>query len=211
MARYIDANCKLCRREGIRLYLKGERCFTDKCAVERRGYAPGQHGRASARRFKGSDYALRLREKQKAKRIYGILEKQFRNYFIKGAKESGVTGENLLVSLESRLDNIVYRLGFCPSRKSARQLIRHRHFMVNDRIVDIPSYSVSPGNEVAVKKKSRQLGIIQVSIENHNQSEMLPWLSVDYKSMVGRMLTIPTRDEVPVSIQEQLIVELYSK
>lgn len=211
MARYTEASCKLCRREGMKLFLKGERCYTDKCAIERRNFAPGQHGRSMARRRKSSDYQLQLREKQKVKRIYGVLEKQFRNYYVRASKKSGVTGENLMQLLETRLDNVIYRLGFAPSRKSARQLVRHRHIKVNGRIVDIPSYQVSPGEEITVKQKSHELGLILSTIERRGKQETVSWLSVDYKSQTGKLLEIPTRESIPITAQEQLIVELYSK
>ncbi|MBN2287986.1 MAG: 30S ribosomal protein S4 [Candidatus Glassbacteria bacterium] len=211
MARYTKANCKLCRREGVKLFLKGERCYTDKCAIERKNFAPGQHGRMAGRRRKVSDYSLQLREKQKVKRIYGILEKQFRNYFKRAAHKTGVTGELLLQSIETRLDNVVYRLGLAPSRKSARQLVRHRHIQVNGGIVDIPSYQVAPGQEVRVKEKSRNMGLILSSIERRGKQDVLPWLSVDYKTQTGKLLEVPTRANIPTTAQEQLIVELYSK
>jgi small subunit ribosomal protein S4 len=195
----------------MKLFLKGERCYTDKCAIERRNFAPGQHGRTMARRRKSSDYQLQLREKQKVKRIYGVLEKQFRNYYVKASKKSGVTGENLMQLLETRLDNVLYRLGFAPSRKSARQLVRHRHIKVNGRTVDIPSYQVSVGEEIAVKKGSNELGLVLSTIERRGKQETLSWLSVDYKSQSGKLLEIPTRDNIPITAQEQLIVELYSK
>jgi len=211
MARYTGPNCKLCRREGVKLFLKGERCYTDKCAIERKNFAPGQHGRMAGRRRKVSEYSLQLREKQKVKRIYGILEKQFRNYFHKAARKSGVTGENLLQLLETRLDNVVYRLGFAPSRKSARQLVRHKHILVNGRTVNIPSYQVTPGMEISLKEKSRNLGLVLSTIERRGKQEVVPWLSVDYKTQTGKLLEIPTRDNIPINAQEQLIVELYSK
>ena len=211
MARYTEASCKLCRREGQKLFLKGERCYTDKCAIERKNFAPGQHGRMSGRRRKVSDYSLQLREKQKAKRIYGVLEKQFRSYFKQAARKSGITGEFLLQMLETRLDNVVYRLGLAPSRKSARQLVRHRHIQVDGGIVDIPSYQVVPGQEICVKGKSRNMGLILSSIERRGKQDVLPWLSVDYKTQTGKLLEIPTRADIPTTAQEQLIVELYSK
>ena len=152
MARYTEASCKLCRREGVKLFLKGERCYTDKCGIERKNFAPGQHGRMAGRRRKVSDYSLQLREKQKVKRIYGVLEKQFRNYYGKASRRSGITGENLLQLLETRLDNVIYRLGFAPSRKSARQLIRHRHVQVNGKIVDVPSFLVASGHEINIRE-----------------------------------------------------------
>jgi len=211
MSRYTEASCKLCRREGQKLFLKGERCYTDKCAIERKNFAPGQHGRMAGRRRKVSDYSLQLREKQKTKRIYGVLEKQFRSYFKQAAHKSGITGELLLQMLETRLDNVVYRLGLAPSRKSARQLVRHRHIQVNGRTVDIPSYQVVPGQEICVKEKSRNMGLILSSIERRGKQDVLPWLSVDYKTQTGKLLEIPTRADIPTTTQEQLIVELYSK
>ena len=211
MARQTGTSCKLCRREGNKLFLKGERCYTDKCAIERRNFAPGQHGRSAGRRRKLSDYSLQLREKQKVKRIYGLLERQFRNYFFKATRKSGVTGQNLMQLLETRLDNVVFRLGFAPSRNSARQLVNHRHILINGRIVDIPSYQVSPGEEISVKESSRGLGLILSSIEKRGKQETVSWLTVDYKSQTGKLLEIPTRDSIPVNAQEQLIVELYSK
>ncbi|MFH1071456.1 MAG: 30S ribosomal protein S4 [Candidatus Glassbacteria bacterium] len=211
MARYTEASCKQCRREGIKLFLKGERCYTDKCAIERRNFVPGQHGRVASRRRKASDYNVQLREKQKVKRIYGILEKQFHNYYEKATRQSGVTGENLLRLLESRLDNIIYRLGFAPSRKSARQLVKHCHIQINGKTVDVPSYQVAPGELIAVREPSHSLGLVLSTIERRGKQEVLPWLSVDYKTQTGKMLEVPTRENIPITIQEQLIVELYSK
>lgn len=211
MARYTGPVCRLCRREGLKLFLKGTRCYTEKCAVERRGYAPGVHGRGTGRRRKASEYALQLREKQKVKRIYGVLETQFENYFSDASQRSGVTGENLLANLETRLDNVVYRLGFAGSRKAARQLIRHRHVVVNDRPVDIPSYHVQPGDVIRVRERARALPLVVEGIERRGQEGTVPWLEVDYKSATGRMLETPTRAGIPVAAQEQLIVELYSK
>ena len=211
MARYTEASCKLCRRETVKLFLKGERCYTDKCAIERKNFVPGQHGRLGGRRRKVSEYSQQLREKQKVKRIYGVLEKQFRNYYHKANRQSGVTGENLLRLLETRLDNILYRLGFAPSRKSARQLVRHRHVLINGKKVDIPSYQVTPGEEICIKQPSRGLGLVLSTIERRGKQETLSWLSVDYKSQSGKMLEQPSRDAIPITAQEQLIVELYSK
>jgi small subunit ribosomal protein S4 len=211
MARYNGPVCKLCRREGQKLFLKGTKCYTEKCPVERRAYPPGHHGPAQARRRKQSDYAVQLREKQKVKRIYGLGERQFRNLFAKAAVLSGITGENLIVSLESRLDNIIFRMGFAPSRASARQLVRHRHVEVNGRIVDIPSYQVAPGDEVAVKASSRQLALVEGSLESRTRPQLLDWLALDEKNRVGRMVRKPTREDIPLAAQEQLIVELYSK
>lgn len=211
MGRHTGPVCRLCRREGQKLFLKGTRCYTEKCAIERRGYPPGAHGRAAARRRKQSEYATQLREKQKVKRIYGLFERQFENYFTRAAQRTGVTGENLLVLLERRLDNVVYRLGLAPSRKAGRQLVRHRHILVNGRPVDIPSFQVSPGNEIRVKDKSREMPLILGAIESRGKEGTLPWLDVDFKSMTGRMLELPTRDTIPIAAEEQLIVELYSK
>jgi len=211
MARYNGPVCKLCRREGQKLFLKGIKCYTEKCPVERRAYPPGQHGPAQARRRKQSDYAVQLREKQKVKRMYGLGEKQFRTLFQKAALQSGITGENLIVALESRLDNIIFRMGFAASRAAARQLVRHRHVEVNGRVVDIPSYQVSAGDEVAVKAKSRRLTAIEESLESRTRPELLDWLALDEKNRVGRVVRKPTRQEIPMAVQEQLIVELYSK
>ncbi len=209
MARYRDANCKLCRREREKLFLKGHRCVTDKCAFERRAYAPGQHGQRM--RFKVSNYGKQLREKQKVRRIYGLLENQFRGYFKKAEKTKGVTGEILLQLLESRLDNIVYRLGFAPSRKAARQLVRHRHFHVNDRIVDIPSFQVKPNDIIKVRDKSKNLDIIHSSLKEFSQTTELAWLRLNKAALEGELLEIPSRENIPITANEQLIVELYSK
>ena len=209
MATYREAKCRLCRREGEKLFLKGSRCFTEKCAFERRGYAPGEHGKD--RRPKETNYGQQLRMKQKARRIYGVLEAQFRNYFAKAERQKGVTGEALLLALERRLDNLVYRFGFAPSRSSARQLVRHRHFMVNDRIVDIPSFQVRVGDEVRVRSASREVPLIQSSLEASKAREPMSWLSVDAEKLAGRLLEYPTRGNIPTKVSEQLIVELYSK
>lgn len=209
MAKYKGAVCRLCRREGIRLYLKGERCYTEKCAIERRGYVPGEHGRD--RRARETPYGLQLREKQKARRIYGILERQFRNYFEKAERKKGVTGEILLQLLETRLDNIVYRLGIATSRAAARQLVRHGHIEVNDGLVNIPSYQVRAGDAVRVREKSKNVVTIKQAVENRRRTEMQSWLDFDDKKMEGRLNQIPSRENIPVPIQEQLIVELYSK
>ncbi|HUO99908.1 MAG TPA: 30S ribosomal protein S4 [Gemmatimonadota bacterium] len=211
MGRYTGPVCRLCRREGQKLFLKGTRCYTEKCAIERRGYPPGAHGRAAARRRKQSEYATQLREKQKVKRVYGVLESQFENYFLKSARTPGVTGENLLIMLERRLDNVVYRLGLAPSRKSGRQLVRHRHIHVNGRPVDVPSFQVSPGDEIRVRERSREMPLILGAIESRGKEGTMPWLEVDFKSMTGRMLELPTRETIPIAAEEQLIVELYSK
>ncbi len=211
MARYTGPVCKLCRREGQKLFLKGTKCFTEKCPVERRPYAPGQHGQAQARRRKASEYAHQLREKQKVKRIYWIAERPFRNLFEKAAHQSGITGENLLVSLESRLDNVVYRMSFGSTRKEARQLVRHRHVQVNGRTVDVPSYQVQPGDEVRIAPKSKDILPVQVSLSSKTRPTAVSWLAVDDGTRTGRMVSRPTRAEIPLAVQEQLIVELYSK
>ncbi|MEW5702692.1 MAG: 30S ribosomal protein S4 [Candidatus Zixiibacteriota bacterium] len=209
MARYRDANCRLCRREGEKLFLKGSRCMSDKCPIERGAGAPGQHGTSTRR--KGSDYGLQLREKQKVRRIYGVLERQFRQYYERAARTRGVTGENLLVLLERRLDNVVYRLGFAPSRKAARQLVRHRHFTVNDRIVDVPSFLVSPGDVMRVRDKSKRLELIHMALRDTGRTTDLPWFRLDKAHLEGEMLALPSRVEIPTPTQEQLIVELYSR
>jgi small subunit ribosomal protein S4 len=209
MARNRDAKCRQCRRESAKLFLKGDRCMTGKCAFERRGYAPGEHGRD--RRIRATDYGAQLREKQKARRIYGILEKQFKNYFLKAEMKKGVTGETLLQLLECRLDNVIFRMGFAPSRSCARQLVRHGHFLVNNRRVNIPSFEVRPGQQITVKEKSRALKIIADSLEASQGREMPSWLEVNRESLSGKLLEIPTRETIPVPIQEQLIVGLYSK
>ncbi|HYX81367.1 MAG TPA: 30S ribosomal protein S4 [Gemmatimonadales bacterium] len=211
MARYVGPVCKLCRREGTKLFLKGTRCLTEKCAVERRAYAPGQHGQSTGRRRKASEYAKQLREKQKVKRIYGLSERQFRNIFERVLKEPGVTGEALLVALESRLDNLVYRMGFAASRAQARQLVRHRHILVNGRIVDIPSYRVRPGDEVKVADASKELVQVKAALEQASRGQPVSWIQINTDQMLGRMTERPTRDAIPIAAQEQLIVELYSK
>jgi len=211
MGRYVGPSCRQCRREGTKLFLKGTKCFTEKCPVERRPYAPGQHGQNTARRRKSSEYSKQLREKQKIKRIYGVSEAQFHNTFERVTTLPGITGHNLLAALESRLDNMVYRLGFASSRKAARQLIRHRHVEVNQRSVDIPSYQVQPGEEIRVRQKSRELVAVQVSMDQASRGAPLSWLAVDRESLSGRMLERPTRPNIPIAAQEQLVVELYSK
>lgn len=208
MARYTDSVCKLCRRERQKLFLKGTKCYTDKCPVENRNYPPGQHG--LSRRQKVSEYGVQLREKQKIKRLYGLLETQFRNYFEKANKAKGITGENLVQILESRLDNVVFRLGFGSSRKQARQLIRHRHIFVNDTLVDIPSYILSPGDVIRIKDKSKKLDAIHSSLKRVKDSTY-GWLSVDKASLSGTFVNVPERTEVPLNANEQLVVELYSK
>jgi len=199
----------LCRRESTKLYLKGERCYTDKCTVERRSYPPGEHGRR--RKGKLSGYGVQLREKQKVKRIYGILEKQFRIYFKKAERQRGITGENLLTLLERRLDNVVYRLNFANSRAQARQLICHGHLQTNGRKVTIPSYLVSEGEEISVKGKSRKLQVIQEALELVKNREVPDWLEVYPEEFKGKIVRMPTREDIKFPVQEQLIVELYSK
>lgn len=207
MARYIGPVCRLCRRERMKLYLKGDKCHTEKCPIERRNYPPGQHG--PTRRARLSEYGIQLREKQKLRRIYGVLERQFRRYFEMATKQKGKTGENLLKILERRLDNVVYRLGFAPSRRAARQLVKHRHIMVNDRIVDIPSYLVKPGDVIKVREKSKDLEVIHNSLRK--VTEVPSWLSLNKATLTGVFLNIPDRSEIPVPVREQLIVEFYSK
>ena len=211
MGRYTGPSCRQCRREGTKLFLKGTKCFTEKCPVERRPYAPGQHGQSTARRRKVSEYAKQLREKQKVKRIYGVSEKQFRNTFERVTSLPGLTGHNLLAALESRLDNIVYRMGFAASRKAARQLIRHRHIEVNSRTVDIPSYLVTPGEEVRIRQKSREQVSIAAAMDQAQRGAPISWIAVDRDTYSGRVLERPGRHDIPIAAQEQLIVELYSK
>ena len=208
MARNTGADCKLCRREEMKLFLKGDRCYGDKCGVERRPYPPGQRPR---RRPKESQYRIQLREKQRAKRIYGVLEKQFRNYYALASRHSGITGENLLRLLESRLDNVVYRLGFAASRDEARQLVGHGHFLVNGRRVDIPSYRVRGGDEVAVHEKAKDFGVIKAAIISSAKVEVPGWLEVDVEKLRGKVLSLPERKQIDLPVREQLIVELYSK
>jgi len=208
MARYTDSVCKLCRRERQKLFLKGQKCFTEKCPIEEKNYAPGQHG--LSRRSKVSEYGVQLREKQKIKRSYGILETQFRNYFEKAIKQKGRTGENLVKLLERRLDNVVYRLGLASSRKQARQIIRHRHIIVNDELVDIPAHLLNAGDVVKIKDKSKKLDLIHNSIKRVKEGTY-PWLSIDKATLSGVFIQIPERSDVPLEANEQLVVELYSK
>ena len=209
--RYTAPSCRQCRREGTKLFLKATKCFTEKCPVERRPYAPGQHGQNTARRRKSSEYSKQLREKQKIKRIYGVSERQFRNTFERVATLPGITGHNLLAALESRLDNVVYRMGFAASRKAARQLIRHRHVEINQHTVDVPSYLVDPGEEVRVRMKSREQVSIMTAMDQSGRGAPLSWIAVDKDTFSGRMLERPTRPNIPIAAQEQLVVELYSK
>jgi small subunit ribosomal protein S4 len=208
LARYTGMNCRICRRETMKLYLKGDRCYSDKCAVERRNFPPGQHGQG---RGKFSDYGLQLREKQRIKRMYGLLEKQFKTYFKEADRQKGVTGTNFLVLLERRLDNTVYRMGFANSRDQARQLVRHNHFLVNGKKVDIPSYLLRPGDSVRVVEESRKLGCINDALEALPRRGLGPWLEVDKANYEGLFKTLPTREEMNLPVQEQLVVEFYSK
>ncbi len=209
MARYKSAVCRLCRREGMKLFLKGAKCFTDKCPVEKRNFAPGQHGKD--RKAKVVGYGLQLREKQKTKRIYFTLENQFRNYFEKAARKPGVTGWLLLQQLERRLDNVVFRLGFAISRRQARQIVRHGHIDVNGRRVNIPSYQVNAGDEIQVREKARKFTVIEGAREYASHQPVASWLEVDRDNLKGRILNLPKREEINLPVNEQLIVELYSK
>ncbi|NJB69471.1 small subunit ribosomal protein S4 [Desulfobaculum xiamenense] len=208
MARYTEAKCRLCRREGQKLFLKGDRCYTDKCAYERRPYVPGQHGRA---RKKTSDYAVQLREKQKVRRIYGVQEKQFLSYFLRADMMKGVTGTNLLVQLETRLDNVIYRLGLANSRTQARQLVRHGIFQLNGHKVNIPSLQVRIGDEITVRERSKQVPVIQEAQEVIARRGCPDWLEVDGAALKGTVKAMPVREDIQFPINEQLIVELYSK
>lgn len=208
MARYTGPVCRLCRREGQKLYLKGDKCYTDKCTIEKRNYAPGQHGQARAKKM--SNYGMQLREKQKVRRYYGVLEGQMRKYFQQADKQAGITGENLLKILESRLDNVVYRLGLAESRAQARQLVTHGHFLVNGKKLDIPSYMTQVGDTIEVKDKSKSSAKVKELQENH-QGNVLPWLQFDAEKLVGKIVSESTREDIDLPIQEHLIVELYSK
>ena len=212
MARNIGPSCKQCRREGIKLYLKGDKCYTEKCPFEGRAYPPGQHGKETAfRRRKLSDYAMQLREKQKARRIYGVLERQFRRYYHEAQRRPGLTGENLLAVLESRLDNIVYRLGLADSRAQARQLVTHGHFTVNGRKTNIPSFLVRPNDLVGIRPESRRAKYFKERKDLLGKREVPAWLSLDEETMDGRILVLPTRQDIDVPVEEQLIVEFYSR
>jgi len=208
LARYIDPVCRICRRERMKIFLKGDRCYTDKCGFERHGYPPGQHGQARA---KFSDFGIQLREKQKVKRMYGLLEKQFRGYFEKAERQKGVTGTNLLVLIERRLDNVVFRMGFASSRAQARQLVRHNHFLVNGKKVNIPSYLMNIGDTVLVKEKSRKIAQLMESMETVARRGIPQWLEIDKEKYQGVVRMFPTREDLTMPIQEHLIVELYSK
>ena len=208
MARFRNAVCRLCRREGMKLFLKGERCFKPSCAIEKRNYAPGQHGQ---RRQKIQAYGVQLREKQKTKRIYGVLERQFRRHFGQAERQRGITGENLLSILERRLDNVVYKLGFASSRAQARQIVAHGHILVNGKRVDVPSYDMRAGTSVAIKDGSRKNPIILAALEQARSRGVPRWLSLDAEGLRGTVSSMPTREDISLPIQEQLIVELYSK
>ena len=209
MARYTDPVCRLCRREGMKLFLKGTKCFSDKCPIEKRNFAPGQHGKDRKAKIVG--YGLQLREKQKAKRIYFTQEGQFRNYFEKAARTRGVTGELLLQQLERRLDNVVFRLGFAQSRRQARQLVRHGHVTVNGKKVNIPSFEVSAGHEIAIRERSKKLTVLELAKEFASHGTMPHWLEVDRDKYTARVLALPKREDIQLPVNEQLIVELYSK
>ena len=208
MARYRESTCRLCRREGLKLFLKGDRCYSEKCAFERRGYAPGDHGQL---RKKFSDYGVQLREKQKLKRMYGLLEKQFRGYFDKADKQKGITGSNLLIFLERRLDNMVFRMGFANSRTEARQLVRHNHFLVSGKPVNIPSYLIRLGDEVQVREGSRKVERILEAMGTVSRRGVPQWLEIDKVNFRGIVKTLPAREELTMPVREQLVVELYSK
>jgi small subunit ribosomal protein S4 len=208
LARYVGSECRLCRAENLKLFLKGDRCYSDKCAIDRRPYAPGQHGK-SRREF--SEYGNQLREKQKVKRIYGVLERQFRNYFKKAERKKGITGQNLLILLERRLDNAVYRLGFANSRNEARQLVKHSHFLVNGKRVNIPSYPIKPGDAIQLRDKSKNISGISEALESVARRGIPQWLELDKANLRGTVKSLPSREDVTMPIEEQLIVELYSK
>ncbi len=209
MARYIGPVCRLCRREGMKLFLKGERCYTEKCAIEKRNFAPGQHGKT--RKAKLAGYGLQLREKQKVKRIYGVLEDQFRRYFESAERTRGITGVTLLQLLERRLDNVIYRLGLSTSRSQARQLVRHGHFLINGKKVDIPSYSLKQGDVISVLARSQKNPTIEHAMQEVKGRGIPEWLSFDAAAISGRVVSVPTREQINLPVQEQLIVELYSK
>jgi len=208
VAKYTGALCRICRREGEKLFLNGDRCYTDKCAIERRKYPPGQHGQGYR---KLSDYGFQLREKQKVRKMYGILERQFRRYFYEAEKKKGVTGEVLLQIIESRLDNVVYRMGFASNKRSARQLVRHGHILVNNKEVNLPSYATKEGDMISIRESSRDMPLIVESLSKVEHRGIPPWVEVDSGNFTGKFLHTPSRDELQIPIQEQLIVELYSK
>ncbi len=208
MARYTGSSCKLCRREGVELFLKGERCLSSKCGVKKRNYPPGMHGR---RRMKHSDYGDQLREKQKMKRMYGMMERQFRNYFVVAARSPMVTGEKLIQLLEGRLDNVVYRMGFASSRAQARHFVSHAHVRVNGKKVNLPSYQVKPGDEISIREKSRQMHIIHVNLDAQMQRGLPPWVEVDLEKLTAKLTRLPTGEEAAIPVQEKLVIELYSR
>ena len=208
MARYRESTCRLCRREGLKLFLKGDRCYSEKCAFERRGFAPGDHGQI---RKKFSDYGVQLREKQKLKRMYGLLEKQFHGYFVKADRQKGITGTNLLLLLERRLDNMIFRMGFANSRTEARQLIRHNHFLVGEKPVNVPSYLIKAGDEIRVREGSRKVERIIEAMETVARRGIPQWLEIDKTNFRGVVKTLPAREELTMPVKEQLVVELYSK
>ena len=208
MARYTGPVCRLCRREGVKLFLKGERCYSNKCAIEKRNYAPGQHGQ---RRSKQSEYGLQLREKQKARRIYGVLEGQFREYFSEAERKKGVAGENLLVILETRFDNVVYRLGFADSRAQARQFVRHNHFTLNGKKANSPSIQLKVGDVVQLKEGSKDSAVIKAIVDNLGTKNPPAWLELDVNDLSGKVVNLPTKEEIDIPVDEQMIVELYSK
>ena len=209
MARYLESKCKLCRRDGVKLFLKGDRCYSDKCAIEKRNYPPGEHGHARFSRRSG--YRLQLREKQKLRRMYILLERQFRGYYDRAVKMKGVTGANLLKLLETRLDNMVFRMGFAPSRETARQLVLHKHFAVNGKLVDRPSFQLRPGDRVSVREKSMNLLVIEEALKKYGSRGTVPYVTVDVTKREGVYVEEPTREMIPVPIEENVIVELYSK
>jgi len=209
LARYTDSSCRLCRREGLKLFLKGDRCYSEKCSFERRGYAPGDHGQSH--RKQNSDYGTQLREKQKLKRMYGLLEKQFHGYFVRADRQKGITGTNLLVLLERRLDNMVFRLGFANSRVEARQLVGHRHFLVNGKTVNIPSYLLKAGDEITVREGSRKINRIQEAMETVARRGIPHWLELDKDNFKATVKVLPVREDLTMPVEEQLVVELYSK
>jgi small subunit ribosomal protein S4 len=209
LARYTDSSCRLCRRENLKLFLKGDRCYSEKCAFERRGYAPGDHGQAHKKQR--SDYGVQLREKQKLKRLYGLLEKQFRGYFKKADQQKGITGTNLLIFLERRLDNMIFRMGMANSRVEARQLISHGHFLINGKAVNIPSYLLKAGDEVSVKESSRKITRVLEAMETVARRGMPHWLELDKENFKASLKMLPVREDLTMPVQEQLVVELYSK
>ncbi len=208
MARYTGPVCRLCRREGVKLFLKGDRCYSNKCAIDKRNYAPGQHGQ---RRSKQSDYGLQLREKQKARRIYGVLEGQFRGYFDEAERKKGVAGENLLIILETRFDNVVYRLGFADSRAQARQFVRHNHFTLNGKKANIPSIQLKVGDVIQLKEGSKDSALIKTIVDNLGTKTPPAWLELDINDLSAKVVNLPTKEEIDIPVDEQMIVELYSK